>query len=221
MMPIVSQSFSASLMTCVEKTTVLPLSLHSRMKATMVLALMTSSPEVGSSKIITGGSLTSVPAGVRLIQAMKTAEVHHHFQRRQPAVEGRGGGEKAQILAGFFRLPSNNKTRDPSGARSGREDRRKHAQRGGLACSVCAEQAINLTRGAVEAEVLDSANCAPLLRSKFLAQIFRYDHSMSLAMSLAESLAQFLARWLPESAPEPRRAYGNLRFRGSIIRPGS
>src|SRR5437879_10371881 len=83
MMPIVSQSFSASLMTCVEKTTVLPLSLHSRMKATMVLALMTSSPEVGSSKIITGGSFTSV----RAMETRCFIPVERSSQRRSRSEE--------------------------------------------------------------------------------------------------------------------------------------
>src|SRR6267142_2724399 len=55
-MPMVSQSFSTSLMMWVEKMTVLPLSRHSRMKAVMVRAVMMSRPLVGSSKIMTGGS---------------------------------------------------------------------------------------------------------------------------------------------------------------------
>src|SRR2546421_12705059 len=62
MMPMVSQSFSTSLMMCVEKMTVLPLLRHSWMKAVMVRAVMTSRPLVGSSKIMTGGSWTRVRA---------------------------------------------------------------------------------------------------------------------------------------------------------------
>src|SRR5579864_5313973 len=113
-----------------------------------------------------------------MVQAIKGAEIFHHFQRRQPPVKRRGGREKARVLASFFGFPPDIKAGHAGGPRSGREDRGKHAQSGSLARTICAEQAVNLTWGATEAEVLDGANCASLLVAKFFAEAFGYDHSV-------------------------------------------
>src|SRR4029077_622327 len=112
------------------------------------------------------------------VQTVEAAEVFHHFQRRQPAVERRSGGKKARILASLFGFPPNIKTRDARRARRGRENRGEHTQSGGFARSVCAEQAVNLARRAAEAEILDRANCYMFLTAKFFAEAFGYDHSV-------------------------------------------
>lgn len=57
-MAISSQSRSTSLIMCVEKITVSPSLRHCSMKAMIVCEVMTSSPLVGSSNIITGGLWT-------------------------------------------------------------------------------------------------------------------------------------------------------------------
>ena len=149
-------------------------------------------------------------AGGRLIQTMETAEVFHHFERRQPAIERRSGGKKAQVLASFFRLPANIIARDARCARRGREDRRKDTQGGRLASAVCAEQAINLTWLAGEAEIPDGANNAPIFIPKFLAKVFCDDHSKPLAQSPTGLGFQRAAR-------SRRRRY----LHRAIIRPGS
>src|SRR5579862_115712 len=118
------------------------------------------------------------PARSGTIQTIQAPEIFNHFQRRQPAVERRSSGKEARVLTSLFGLAPNIKTRDTRRARGGREDRGEHTQSGGFARSVCAEQAINLARGAAEAEILDRANRAAFLIAKFLAEAFGYDHSV-------------------------------------------
>src|SRR2546426_848763 len=97
MMPMMSQSFSTSLMMCVEKMTVLPCWRHSRMKLTMVRAVMMSRPSVGSSKIITGGSGTKV----RAKETFCFIAVESFSQRRGASTLASSGAEQAVDLAGL------------------------------------------------------------------------------------------------------------------------
>ena len=119
------------------------------------------------------------PAGARPIQTMKAAEVFHHLEGRQAAVQGGSCRKKAQVLASFFGLLPNIKTGNASGARGGREDGSEQTQSSRLASAVCAEQTVNLSRGAVKGEILDRANYAPLFVSKFFAETFGFDHSVA------------------------------------------
>src|SRR5690242_16512277 len=58
----------------------------------------------------------STTASGGLIEAIKTAEIFHHFMCRQAAIERGGGRKKAKTAAGFFRLLPNIKTSDASRA---------------------------------------------------------------------------------------------------------
>jgi hypothetical protein len=110
---------------------------------------------------------------------MQAAEVFHHLERRQAAVQSGSCGKKAQVLASFLGLLSNIKTGDASGARGGREDGSEQTESSRLASAVCAQQAVNLSRAARKGEILDRANYAPLFVPKFFAETFGYDHSVA------------------------------------------
>ena len=81
MIPTTSHNFSTSRITCVEKITVLPRSRHSRMNSIIVRAVMMSSPNVGSSKIITAGSCISVRA-IEVFCFMPVESLSHRRSRK-------------------------------------------------------------------------------------------------------------------------------------------
>src|SRR5207237_6407037 len=112
------------------------------------------------------------PAYGRRVQAVKRAEVFHHFQGGQPPVKRRSGREEPRVLPSFFRVAANVKTRHTRSTRSRREDGSEHPQSGGFARSICSEQAVNLTRSARKTELLDGANCASFPGAKFFAKAF-------------------------------------------------
>src|SRR2546427_597014 len=151
-MPMMSQSFSTSIMICWENRTVLSYFRHSRMKPMSDGAVVMSRPQDAPSRTIT------------------VVCVH------------RNGGQ--------------------------------HAQRGGLAGAVGAEQTVDLAGLAAETDVFDGANHAALLVLKLLRKIARFDHEDSSGK--LDTPTQTLSYYARASDK-----FQSIRFRrGRVILPG-
>src|SRR6266478_4396518 len=157
MMPMVSQSFSTSLMMWVEKMTVLPLSRHSRMKAVMVRAVMMSRPLVGSSKIMTGGSWTRV----RAMEVFCFMPVESLSQRRsrKPFISRR----LKMLSTRFFGVLDDVVAADDGGAVGGLENGGEHAESSGFAGAIGSEETVNLAGLASKADIVDGTDFTALL----------------------------------------------------------
>src|SRR6267378_3209436 len=109
-------------------------------------------------------------------QAVEAAEVFNKFLGGEPAIEGGGGGEEADVGANFFGLLDDIVAADDGGAIGGLEDGGEHAECGGFAGAIGAEEAVNLARLAGEADVIDGADFTALLVLEALGQATSFNH---------------------------------------------
>src|SRR5882762_9461364 len=113
------------------------------------------------------------------VEAVEAAEVFNKFLGGKPAIEGRGGGEEADVGADLFRLLDDVVPADPGSAVGGLEDGGEHAKRGGFAGAIGAQEAVNLARLAGEADVVDGADFAALLVLEALGQATSFNHAQT------------------------------------------
>ena len=112
---------------------------------------------------------------VGFVDAVEAAEIFDHFLGGEAGVKGGGGGKKADVGADFFGFLNDVVAANDGGAVSGLEDGGEHAERGGLARAVGAEQAVNLAGLAGEGDVVHGADFAAFFVLETLAQshVFR------------------------------------------------
>src|SRR6266852_7245759 len=110
------------------------------------------------------------------VEAIEAAEVFNKFLGGEPAIEGRGGGEEADVGADFFGLLDDVVAADDGGAIGGFEDGGEHPKRSGFAGPIGAEEAVNLARLAGEADIIDGADFTALLVLEALGQAASFNH---------------------------------------------
>src|SRR6476646_697492 len=110
------------------------------------------------------------------LEAIEAAEVFDKFLGGGPGIDRRNGGEETDVGADFFGVLDDVVAADGGGAVGGLEDGGEHAQRGGFAGAVGAEQAVNLAGLTLKADVIDGTDFAALLVLEALGQATSINH---------------------------------------------
>ena len=116
------------------------------------------------------------PAQQRFVHAVQPAEVLHHFFGCKPRVERRRGGKETDVAPNLLALGFSVEAGDCGASLCRRKDGCQHAQRGGFASAIGAEQSVDLAGGAAEIYVLYGADRAALRTVKGFSQLMRFDH---------------------------------------------
>src|SRR5216683_1062213 len=110
------------------------------------------------------------------VETVEAAKIFDELLGGEAGVERGGGGKKADVGANFFGMLDNVVAADEGGAVGGLQDGGEHAQGGGLAGAVGAEQAVDLAGLAGEADVIDGADFTALLVLEALGQATSFNH---------------------------------------------
>src|SRR5216684_10802 len=110
------------------------------------------------------------------VQTVEAAKVFDQLLSRETRIERGGGGKEADIGADFFWLLDDIVAANESGAVGGLEDGGQHAQGGGFAGAVGAEETVNLAGLAGKADVIDGADFTALFVLEALGQATSFDH---------------------------------------------
>jgi len=111
-----------------------------------------------------------------LVKTVEAAEIFDHFLSAEARVEGSARGKKADVGTDFFRVFDDIVASNHSGAVGGLENGGEHAEGGGFAGAVGAEQAVNLAGLALKANVIDGTDFAALLVLEALGQATSINH---------------------------------------------
>src|SRR5712692_7670624 len=110
------------------------------------------------------------------VQTVEAAKVFDQLLSRETRIERGGGGKKADTGADFFGLLDDVVAANEGGAVGGLEDGGQHAQGGGFAGAVGAEEPVNLAGLAGKADVINGADFTALLVLEALGQATSFDH---------------------------------------------
>src|SRR5260370_18897922 len=110
------------------------------------------------------------------VQTVEADKVFDKLLSRETRIERGGGGKEADIGADFFWLLDDIVAANESGAVGGLEDGGQHAQGGGFAGAVGAEETVNLAGLEGKTAVIDRAECHALLVLEALGQATSFDH---------------------------------------------
>src|SRR5690348_139963 len=110
------------------------------------------------------------------VEAVEAAEVFDEFLGGEPAIEGGGRGEEAYVGADFFRLFDDVVAADDGGAISRLKNGGKHAQGSGFARAVSSQQAVDLSRLTLKADVIHGTYFTALLVLEALGQATGVNH---------------------------------------------
>src|SRR5216683_367391 len=110
------------------------------------------------------------------VETVEAAEIFDEFLGGEAGVERGGGGKKADVGAHFFGMLDDVVAADEGGAVGGFQDGGEHAQGGGFAGAVGAEQAVDAAGLAAETDVIDGTDLAALFVVKAFGQATSLNH---------------------------------------------
>ena len=156
------------------------------------------------------------------VEPVQAAEVLERLARGQARVEAGGAREEAQALADLEGRLHDVVSRDPGGPCGGREDRGQHAQGGGLARAVGAEQTHDLARLALEVEAAHRGHLPALGVVEGLDQALGLDGGGRCAHEVVEPGSRSMRRARPmpmESPPVAKPSRDIMRTAKETARP--
>src|SRR5216684_2711890 len=110
------------------------------------------------------------------IKTVEAAEVFDELLGGEAGIKRGGGGKKADVGAHFLGMLDDVVAADEGGAVGGFQDGGEHAQGGGFAGAVGAEQAVDAAGLAAETDIVDGANLSALLVVKAFGQAASLNH---------------------------------------------
>src|SRR5712691_797690 len=110
------------------------------------------------------------------IKTVEAPEVFDELLGGEAGIKRGGGGKKADVGAHFLGMLDDVVAADEGGAVGGFQDGGEHAQGGGFAGAVGAEQAVDAAGLAAETDIVDGANLSALLVVKAFGQAASLNH---------------------------------------------